>query len=287
MLPSEIQDERVRMLFSDLKSLFKLTFSHRSPLTEGDIRLASAILRRWICEGLLGKLCNDHKVLPTFPVFDTSKVFAAINADASITYFLTGGIRFDGRPVMGIYNSSKEASQEPLLPIDKMKQITLKLGKFSKQKRVFFEGTSFSCEEVILFMANKLGGVHFDQKKDDRQQKLERASNYMTFGGPLEKMPGKPKGELYLALEPEGREFLSGLHIEIVAAATSLLQIQINGEPLIELITKKTIWSRISNLFQKAPLISLYDSVSKPLPQPIRILTSAPLILAGVTSVMK
>jgi hypothetical protein len=50
--------EHSRMLESDLDSLFKLVFTHRKPLAEGDIRLASVILRKWLTDGLLGHYCH-------------------------------------------------------------------------------------------------------------------------------------------------------------------------------------------------------------------------------------
>ena len=57
--------EVYRLLESDLTALFKLVFAHRKPIAEGDIRLASVILRKWLIDGLLGRLCHAAKVEAT------------------------------------------------------------------------------------------------------------------------------------------------------------------------------------------------------------------------------
>jgi hypothetical protein len=252
-------DESFRLLISDLETLFKQTFTHKSPVLDGDIRAASVILRKWVCEELITKLCKELGVVPSVPILDNQKVIEAISKQASVTYFLTGGVRFAGRPVMGIYNSTALAMSAPLLPINQMPQKMVKFGKFARQKRVFFEGNYFTCKDIILFTANKLGGVHLDFTRTNRQEVMERAANYMTFGGPLNKIDRKPPGELYFQLEPEGREVLSGFHIEIVAAAASLVSLHIDGKPLIKLETNRGVISRLLEPFRRRPETILHD----------------------------
>jgi hypothetical protein len=83
--------EHSRMLESDLDSLFKLVFTHRKPLAEGDIRLASVILRKWLTDGLLGHYCYVAGVVPTLEALDTTEICDAVAADPHVNYFLTAG----------------------------------------------------------------------------------------------------------------------------------------------------------------------------------------------------
>lgn len=260
-------DPRADILESDIHTLFKLIVSHKRPLTEGDIRAASNILRRWICEGLIGQFCNELQVQPTFPVLDNDPIWKALPSRPSVNYFVTAGVVFNGVPLRGIYNSTEPASAVPVLPVAEMKQMLVGLGAFKNQKRLYFEDASFSCEEIITFTANKLGGVHLDARRNSRQEKLERAARFMTFGGPLVENDPRAGSELHLMVEPTSKEVLSGLHVEIIAAGAAFLQMHLDGIPFVELATKKTLGGKISSyipFIRKKPAIQLHDLKKQP-----------------------
>jgi len=65
----------------------------------------------------------------------------------------------------------------------------------------------------------------------------------MTYGGPPVPEGAQPPSAVYLILEPKSTEVLSGLHIEIIAAATSLIQIRFDGEPFFPLEVRRTVRS--------------------------------------------
>ena len=240
--------EVYRQLESDLTALFKLVFVHQRPITEGDIRLASVVLRKWLIDGLLGRLCNAARVEATISAMDNSAPLAALTHQPSINYFLTGGVRFNGVPVCGIYNSSLPFEGRPQIPVDAMPDKEMKVSAFLAQKRLFFEGTLYSCADIIKFTANKLGGAHFDTKRDSDLEKLDRASRYMKYGGPHPGPDWEPDSEIYMVLEPSSNEILSGLHIEIIAAATSFIQIKFGGTPIMKLTTKTSLRTRLRRL---------------------------------------
>jgi hypothetical protein len=159
-------------------------------------------------------------------------------------------LRFNGVPVCGIYNSALPFEGRPQIPVDVMRDKELKVSAFLTQKRLFFEGSLYSCSDIIKFTANKLGGAHFDTKRDPQLEKLDRASQYMKYGGPHPSPDWDPGSEVYMVLEPDSNEVLSGLHIEIVAAATSFIQIRINGAPIMKLTTKTPLRTRLRRLFR-------------------------------------
>src|SRR5262249_32001821 len=75
-----------RMLKSDLDTLFRLVFTYRKPVSEGDIRLASVILRKWLVEGQLGQFCNAARAKATFWALDNEQVCKALPATPQINY---------------------------------------------------------------------------------------------------------------------------------------------------------------------------------------------------------
>ena len=97
----------------------------------------------------------------------------------------------------------------------------------------------YPVAEVIKYTANKLGGAHYDLDRPGHLAKLDEAASYMKFGGP-QPYDHPPPSHIYLCLEPEGSEVLTALHIEIIAAATSLIQVRLDGTPVMQLQTKKS-----------------------------------------------
>lgn len=248
-------------LQGDLETLHGLVFTHRRPVRESDIRAAVNILRRWLCESELTKICKELGVKPTFEVECNAAHVTAVQADSSITYYLTGGVKFDGRPISRVYDSTKPGGPVPLVPMNSPVYERVKFKDFVDQKRVYFEGDWITCREIISFTANKLGGVHLDFRRNDRQRFLERANAHLTFGGhPQFAKSGLP-GEVHLVVEPKGTEILSGFHVEVIAAATSLMQAHFDGEPLVRLRTKTSGLSRLKALvgLARRPVPQLFD----------------------------
>lgn len=249
-------------LESDISTLLRLTFTNGPP-TDGDIRASSVILRKWLNGSLLQRLSRLTGLHPTFPVLQNDVPLSAIPNDASVNYFLTGGVRFSGQPVMGIYNSSRPIAAAPVFPAHDMSIVMMSPKDMLRQRRVYFDGTYFSCEDIISFTANKLGGAHLDFDRPGRHAIMDAASKFMTFGGPLERVGGKPPGEVYLALEPSGREILSGFHIEVLATAASFVQLHWNGQAFVDIRStlRPTLVSKLRRLLGLRPRLSviLYD----------------------------
>jgi hypothetical protein len=196
--PEEQVAEWYDLLEGDLQTLFRLIVRHRQPLDEGSVRAASPILRRWLVEGLLGKLGRGLERKPAMPALNNEAVIQALPRDG-VTCFITGGVRFNGTPLSGIYVSDKPYLGRPPIPVDKMKFEMMHLGAFTGQKRLYFRGHFFSCEEIIKFVANKLGGVHHDSERDVQQREMEAAADAITFGGPEAKRERGKLGQTHLA----------------------------------------------------------------------------------------
>lgn len=245
----------------DMETLHRLVFTRNTPVRESDIRASVNILRRWLCDPQLPPLCNKLGVKPTFLVEDNSAQAAAVELDESIDYFLTGGIRFNGTPISRVYNSSKPLQLAPLIPMTPPVRSWVKFSAFVDQRRIYHEGSWITCKEIIAFTANKLGGVHLDFTRNDRQRLLERASTFMTYGGRPDRILSGMPGQAHLALEPEGTEVLSGFHFEVVAAATTLMQARFNDEPLFNFEVKRSPagWLRDRLGLRRKPQAQLFE----------------------------
>ncbi|TRV35841.1 MAG: hypothetical protein EWV70_09535 [Microcystis flos-aquae Mf_QC_C_20070823_S20] len=219
-------------LEGDLETLYRLVVTFGPPVSAADIRAASAILRRWLGENLLGQLCNQIQAVPSFPSINNTHAMGLVMADPRVDYFTTGGVKFAGVPVSFTYSSS--APGDDPLPLTPPKYSLLRTKAFLAQKRMFFEGKFFTTEEIIRFTANKLGGVHLDSRLNEREEVMMRAADRMTFGGPSFLAKGKV-GEMHLELEPHSTQVLNGFHLEVVAAAASFIQLHLDGTQLAQL----------------------------------------------------
>lgn len=230
-------------LEEDLATLLELLVCP-GPLPPRHVRsVGSAIVRKWLLEGVLNKLAHEIGVRFELPAYDTSAVFSALPQVPEVNFYLAGGINLGGITVRSMYASSASFSGAPPIPVET--EITMYTpGKFLGSKRIFFEGHSFSAEQVITLVANKHGGVHFDPSREKPwQEHLERAAGYMTFGNPNnEKDPrvvdlGEPGGPCLIVIPNEVGNEWSCLEIEMLSAAQALLNVHCNGVRL--LVTEK------------------------------------------------
>ncbi|MCZ7912284.1 hypothetical protein O9X94_23405 [Agrobacterium leguminum] len=253
------------LLVSDLSTLYKLVNAFGVPVAEGDIRAASVILRRWLSEGLIGRLCNDLRIVPSFPVLNNKKALAQAAEDSNINYFLSAGVRLCGAPVLFFHNSVAPVKERMGFETPIPQHIMVSTREFINQPRVYFEGEFFTCLEIITFTANKMGGVHHDSRRNERQSRMQRASEFMTFGGPLDRINRQPPGELYLNVEPNGQELLSGFHLEIIAAASSFVHIHLNGQQLMTIPETHRQKSWFSRTFgNRKPEFQVYETKKAP-----------------------
>lgn len=231
-------------LEEDLATLAELLITS-GPLPPRHVRsVGSAIVRKWLVEGVLNQLAHELSVKFELPAYDTSDVFAALPNVPEINFFLAGGIYLGGIPVRSIYASRLPYPGKLSIPAET--SIVLHTpAKYLKSKRILFEGHSFSTEQIITYVANKHGGVHLDSRREKSWQvHLEKAADYMTFGNPNnEDKPrfvesGEPRGACMFVIPNERGNLWSCLEIEMLSAAQALLNVHCDGVRII--ITKES-----------------------------------------------
>jgi hypothetical protein len=150
----------VQQLEEDIDALVR-HLSSQGPLPLNSLRVtAPPILRRWLSEQRINYLANKLGVSATFRTLDTKHAFDMISADSLFRFYTAGGVSIDGQVVQHLYVHDGPAQSKPL--IEGAGYIMLSTNKLIEQQRTYFGGRAFKHYEILQYVANKKGGVHFD-----------------------------------------------------------------------------------------------------------------------------
>jgi hypothetical protein len=257
MLTDAQHDEMAELLLADIRALVPLTFPRDMPVSEANIRLMAVLMRRWLVDGDLQKLLAPLRQSALFDVQANSIARHYASRTGAYAYFLTGGVMMAGRPVSYIYDSPlEESAVDRSFVREGYTKLTLK--KFLAQPRLLHDGTWFNTGQILRFVANKLGGNHLDFDRSGEWARLDSANHYMRYGGPVCAEP--PLGsEIYLILEPTSDEIIGGVHLEVIAAAASFVQMEIGGQQLCTLKSETGLIDKLRSLFRRPPTVSMVD----------------------------
>ena len=249
MLSDDQYDELVRILFADIEVLVPLVFPHGQPVREAHIRLMAVTMRRWLVDGDLKKLLAPLRQTTLFCVQGNSQAKAYVDGSNAFRYYLTAGVMANGQAIRHIYESPM-----PQDAVDRSftseGHVRLPLKKFLAQPRLYHCGSWFSTEQILRFVANKLGGNHLDFERTGEWERLNAANTFMRYGGP--DLTSPPEGsEVYLILEPSSDEVIGGVHLEIIAAAAAFVQMEIDGVQLFTLHTEQGLLSWLRKFFRR------------------------------------
>jgi hypothetical protein len=253
-------NELARLLLADIRALVPLVFPHNRPVSEAHIRLMAVTMQRWLVDGDLQKLLAPLRQSALFEVQGNSQAQAYAAKSNAFRYYLTAGVKANGRPVSHVYESPFSVTA-----VDKhfvregRTRLTLK--KFLAQPRLLHDGHWFNTGQILRFVANKLGGNHLDFDRSGQWARLDAANVFLRYGGPA--LAGPPEGsEIYLILEPHSGEVIGGVHLEVVAAAASFVQMEIGGKQLCTLKTETSLIGQLRKLFKSRPNIRMIDRPS-------------------------
>lgn len=257
MLTAEQYDELARILAADVETLVPLAFPHDRPVSEAHIRIMATTMRRWLVDGDLKKLLAPLRRTALFDVQGNSQAKAYADRSGAFRYYLTAGVKVAGRPISHIYESQlpEEAMNRDFVGEGR---IRLPLKKFLAQPRLFHAGNWFTTEQILRFVANKLGGNHLDFDRQGEWARLEAGNAFMRFGGPPLAEP-PPGCEVYVQLEPASTELIGGVHLEVIAAAASFAQMEIDGVQLCTLRTHRGLIAKLRGLFRTRQDIQMVE----------------------------
>lgn len=224
------------------------------PLPLVDVRvIASAICRKWFLDKRLAELCRNINVVPSFPAVDTSEHVKIINSDSDYGYYTAAGIMIEGKYMNSVYLSRGVSPEEGTssLPVPKLKEF--RLGTFMDRSCCFYEGTWISNREILKYMANKAGGVHYDKKREKTIfEKIDQARSLVKFGGPPtfgEELPS----EVYFEVSSNTPTPWDCGYIELCSIAQGLMNIRFDGKPLIPTLESKSLVNKtVTNPFDSS-----------------------------------
>lgn len=129
--------------------------------TEGELRRGSTILRRLLVAGDLVKALRGHPE-PKIRCLDLDNAIRP-NPREAVFLVTLGPTRYNGQEFGQwlIYNGN-----EPKTAPDRDTVISLDLTAYLDAPSLCFEGRDISRRSIIRYVANKLGGAHYDPERN-------------------------------------------------------------------------------------------------------------------------
>lgn len=171
--------ELARLVAEDLDYLFK---EWNQDIDDASLRRSSPVLRALLVEGLLGRAAHqvNREVRVMAPAIGRVVTEAELR---ECTFFQAGGAKYKGMMVQSMsmiprantpaeIKASYERSKDVI-----GKSYPVKLGVFLKQTSFVVKGILINREEVIKYVANKLGGAHYDSSRPASKEVGEASLN--------------------------------------------------------------------------------------------------------------
>jgi hypothetical protein len=147
--------ERDATILGDLQN-FAVLREMQNPSTDA-VRLHAAAVRRLLLEGVLPAACGNRGLKLAFTAPDANPLQRAAR-NRYVSLYVVGGAEVFGATLRNLSVVLRPFQQEP------GREVELKLDSFLKQSVAFCAGELLTRHDVVLYVANKAGGVHWDQK---------------------------------------------------------------------------------------------------------------------------
>lgn len=213
-----IDNELIKIVFEDLHYLMD---EWTQDIDDASLRRASPVLRSLLIDHQLMKVANmlNEKVNVLLPLI--SKYDNDFN-DPSLVYYQAGGAKYKGIEVQSLVRLNRIKSQEDIKEeFEKQKKYygqnySIKLTKFMKQASFVINGIKINREEVVKYIANKRGGVHFDSsRKTDKSGSGKSLENkFILLDGIHNGTIVANKNAVYYELLSIGQRLVGSLDIQ-------------------------------------------------------------------------
>lgn len=169
--------ERIRVSAEDLSYLRR---EWDQDVSDSSLRRSSPILRRLLVDGLLQRAWRDLN-LERQPIIRTPSLDVKLRhlALSKVTFAQAGGGKHREIVVTtvveyGDYLSQEQALKEFGSSPDDAPERDFLLQDFVKSTCIVVKGTSIDRHTIIKYVANKLGGVHLDPRRDlNKEEELK------------------------------------------------------------------------------------------------------------------
>lgn len=203
----------------------------RDAMDEGSLRRGSATLRGLVAESWMYRVRNELDLGDVALKVDAPNMEPYLRSGdmRKVVYMVAGGGSHGG--VCYVLNSLSQGPSGPDL-LDEFDRTdthnyTFRLQSYFDSPAIYVGGFVASRQEVIQYVANKLGAAHYDSDRSDKQiyQVLDDYRKVMTIGGSGGKMSVTVEGSRTNGLDLVYYELLSiGQRIGKSHAADRLIQ---------------------------------------------------------------
>lgn len=212
------------------------------------LRLTSTILRRLLIDRMLGKASGMFKMQIEImaPMASGLEHFENLK---EIAFYQCGGATYKGASVQSAMMVNKALSQKEITEMYQTgkenhgKSSPIKLSAFLKQTSFVIKGTPINREEVIKYVANKLGGAHYDSERkvsDDLEHKYTLMDNVRNS------VITANKNAIYYELLSIGQIFINSRDVHKLRKEITKTILQSHPIKIKEIQTRKTA-DRIRN----------------------------------------
>jgi hypothetical protein len=177
-------DEDLRVVLEDLDFL---SSEWDQDVSDASLRRSSPVLRRFLQADDLLKAWQKtgHSAQPQVVTSDLSKRLT-ITPLATVKFAVAGGAEYKGMRVAHVFESSQALSptqQQQIFALGPP-EIKQNLTDFTNSPCVIVDGITISRVQLVKYVANKLGGAHFDETRDKMYQELlDRVGKTYTIAG--------------------------------------------------------------------------------------------------------
>ncbi len=142
-------------------------------IDETILRQESGILRRLLVDGTLRRLIKqvNHRE-PQIEAVDLMALIGGVDRRL-VAFASAGGGTYNNMTVEGTYIYRAAMTPEQIKQRYERSNPTrfIGLGKYLDNPCLLIEGTSIKRSQLIQYFANKLGGVHFDERRNPAKEK--------------------------------------------------------------------------------------------------------------------
>jgi len=185
MIFSKAQLEAMRIVHSDLDFIAK---EWTDQVDDDTLRRFSATLRQLLVdEGGLMQKVEDWIQTKCYVQASSRNMENAGSDDTA--FFSTGGARFNGMTIQDITISNRVLDAKEIRDNysnnSRPRLVKYSIEKYLSAPCITYEGETFNRTDLIKFVANKLGGTHYEleKKKLARMRSLDNAKEQIYIAG--------------------------------------------------------------------------------------------------------
>jgi len=206
--------EIIKVVAEDLKYLMD---EWDQEVSDTSLRNTSTTLRRLISDDDLGKAWRLLGLAkePIINAISLDELLGTIKL-VHINQAFAGGAVYNNIQIKDIFEYNPGVTHDEIMQnYERKRNIAPKLFKLSEYRRspcIILQGEKISRRELILYVSNKLGGAHFDPKRNDKK---ERERKFLLLDNYRDDYKLAGKDSVYFELLSIGQSIVKSSDIKV------------------------------------------------------------------------